>query len=95
MAACYARVMTQTTEARWFEEILDQDAVAHYVSDTVSEVYAMRADADRYARVREDDGVYYVTVLTNDRAELIVSEATLSGLSESMVAAVILTTLGA
>lgn len=88
--------MTQTTATHWFEFLESgQDAVAHYVSDTVSEVYAMRADAPYFARVREDDGIYYVTTLTNDRAELIVSEASLSGLTERMVAAVVLTMLGA
>lgn len=75
--------MNTDTETRWFE--LLTDAVAHYVDDTTSEVYAMRADAPHFVRVREDDTTYVVTLLTNDRAELIAGEARLTGLPDAVV----------
>jgi hypothetical protein len=75
--------MTNTTAARWFEDLTE--TVAHYISDDVSEVYAMRPDARYFARVREDDGTFVVTLLTNDHAELIGGEARLIGLPETVV----------
>ncbi len=80
---------TTTDTARWFELLDDAAFVAHYIDDTTSEVYAMRADAPTFARVREDDGMVVVTLLTNDRAELIAGEARLSYLSEAVIAATI------
>ena len=79
--------MNTHTETHWFE--LLTDTVAHYVDDTTSEVYAMRSDAPHFIRVREDDGTYAATLLTNDRAELIAGEAHLSHLSDETVAAII------
>lgn len=84
--------MRTNTDARWFEQI-DGDAVAHYITDELSEVYAMRADAEYFVRVREDDGAYYLTLLTNDQAELIAGTATLSMPPDSIVAATILAML--
>ena len=54
--------------------------------DTVSEVYPMTADGPRFVRVREDDGTIQLTALTNDRAELICSEVTVSGAATSPAA---------
>jgi hypothetical protein len=78
--------MTTMTE-RWFESLTD--TVAHYITDDVTEVYAMRPDAPYFARVREDDGLFVVTLLTNDAAELIGGEARLYDMSETVVAAMI------
>lgn len=79
--------MNTNTDTRWFE--LLADTVAHYVDDATSEVYAMRADAPYFLRVREDDGTYYLTQLTNDRAELIGGTVQLSRVSDDVVAATV------
>lgn len=79
--------MNTDTETRWFE--LLTDSVAHYVTDTSSEVYAMRADAPYFLRVTEDDGTYVLTQLTNDRAELIGGDVRLSRVPDAVVAATI------
>lgn len=79
--------MTTQTDTRWFEMLTD--SVAEYVDDVTSEVYAMRADAPHFARIREDEGTYVITLLTNDRAELIAGEARLTHLSDEVVATTI------
>ena len=77
------------TETRWFEMLDDTQTVAHYITDDVSEVYALAADAPYFIRVREDDGSFYLTMLTNDRAELIGGQARLDMVPDSVVAATI------
>ena len=79
--------MNTDTDTRWFE--LLTDAVAHYVDDSTSEVYAMRADAPRFARIREDEGTTCITTLTNDKAELICGEARVSHVSQDVIAGLI------
>lgn len=41
--------------------------------------YAQTRDNGRIVRVTEDDGVYWITVLTDDRAELELSQVRVSG----------------
>jgi len=79
--------MTNTQTIAWFE--LLTDSVAEYIDDATSEVYAMRAEAPRFARIREEDQTVVVTLLTNDKAELISGEARLTGLPGEVVAATI------
>ena len=76
-----------TLAESWFEFLTV--GVAHYIDDATSEVYALNPNAPYFVRVREDDGTFYVTQLTDDRAELIGGHATLSQLPAEVVAGTI------
>ena len=84
--------MSATADLMWFDLLVD--AVAHYIDDDTSEVYAMRPNAPHFARVRTDDQTIVVTLLTNDRAELVAGEARLTHLPAPVLAATIEAMLG-
>ena len=73
----------------WFTLLDASRAVAHYIDDATSEVFALTSHAPYFGRVREDDTSLHVYLLTNDKAELIAGSATLTGLPEQVVAATI------
>ena len=75
------------TDLRWFDMLATANAL--YVDDDTSEVYSTNPQADYFLRVREDDGTYVVTQLTNDRAELIGAEVRLSRVRDEVVVATV------
>lgn len=74
-------------EIPWFERLTD--SVAHYIDETTSEVYAMRADAPHFIRVTEIDGSLFVALLTDNRAEVLDGDARMTNLPQHVVAATI------
>ena len=60
-------------------EIAEAFAFAGLTPETSRWGHLQVRDGDNIVRVTEDDGTYYVTVLSNDRAELERSELRVSG----------------